>query len=260
MHPERITQNNKRLLNDLDYDGTGFHVREKVFGMNETKNNICINAYCYENKLTFPIYISDQKFDDSMDLLLVIDEKKSHYLYVKDFDRFMFHKTKSKNKKHFCQSCLQCFSSKKILTEHKEVCLSINGVQSVRPEKGTTEFKNYLNKHHLTFILTLSVTLKVSKVTKALTQKKDQDHITCSFAYKLVCVDDKFSKPIVVFRGKDAAFKFIEAILKEYEYCIKVMKKHFHKNLIMTGEEQEQFQSSNMCWICENPLKMTMKK
>ena len=32
-----------------------------------------------------------------MDLLLIIDEKKSHYVYIKDFDRFMFYKTK-KNK------------------------------------------------------------------------------------------------------------------------------------------------------------------
>ena len=39
-------------------------------------------------------------------------------------------------------------------------------------------------------------------------------------------------------------------MLKEYEYCKKVMKKYFNKYLIMTGEE-EQFQSSNTCWICE---------
>ena len=89
-----------------------------------------------------PIYISDQKFKNSMDLLLVIDENKSHYVYIKDFDRFMFHKTKNKNKKYFCKSCLQCFSSKNVLTKHKEVCLSINGAQSVRLEKGTIEFKN----------------------------------------------------------------------------------------------------------------------
>ena len=57
-------------------------------------------------------------------------------------------------------------------------------------------------------------------------------------------------KPIVVFRGENAAYEFIEAILKEYEYCKKVMKKHFNKNLIMS-EEEEQFQSSNTCWICE---------
>ena len=36
-----------------------------------------------------------------MDLLLVIDENKSHCVYIKGFDRFMFHKTKNKNKKYF---------------------------------------------------------------------------------------------------------------------------------------------------------------
>ena len=83
--------------------------------------------FCYENRLTFPICISDQKFENLMDLLLVIDGDKSHYVYIKDFDRFMFHKTKTKNKKCFCKSFLQCFSSRKVLTKHKEVCLSING-------------------------------------------------------------------------------------------------------------------------------------
>ena len=39
-------------------------------------------------------------------------------------------------------------------------------------------------------------------------------------------------------------------ILKEFEYCEKVMKKHFNKNVIM-GDEEEQFQLSNTCWICE---------
>ena len=67
-------------------------------------------------------------------------------MYIKDFDRFMFHKTKNKNKKYFCKSCLQCFSSKNVLTKHKEVCLSINGAQSVRLEKGTIEFKNYFKQ------------------------------------------------------------------------------------------------------------------
>ena len=61
-----------------------------------------------------------------MDLLLLIGENKSHYVYVKDFDRFIFHKTKNKNKKYFKKSCLQCFTSKNVLTKHKEACLSIN--------------------------------------------------------------------------------------------------------------------------------------
>ena len=86
---------------------------------------------------------------------------------------------------------------------------------------------------------------------KVLTQKKYQDHIPCSFAYKIVCIDHKFSKPIVVYRGKNAAYEFIKAILKEYKYCKNIMKKHFNKNLIMSEEEEHLFQQSNSCWICE---------
>ena len=44
----------------------------------------------------------------------------------------MCNETKNKNKKHFCKYCLQCFSSEKLLQEHKNVCLKINGEQSVK--------------------------------------------------------------------------------------------------------------------------------
>ena len=110
-HPERILKNDKKIAEKLNYDGIEFPVQEKDFNKIEIKNNICINVFGYENRLVFPIYISDQKFEDSMDLLLLIDDDKSHYVYIKDFDRFMFHKTKNKNRKWFCRSCLQCFSS-----------------------------------------------------------------------------------------------------------------------------------------------------
>ena len=59
IHPERITQEDKKLVNNLNYDGVWFPVREKYFSKIGKKNNICINVFCYENRLTFPIYISD---------------------------------------------------------------------------------------------------------------------------------------------------------------------------------------------------------
>ena len=49
------------------------------------------------------MYISDQKIENSIDLLLIIDENKSHYVYIKDFDRFMFNKTKNKKKNIFAK-------------------------------------------------------------------------------------------------------------------------------------------------------------
>ena len=85
---------------------------------------------------------------------------------------------------------------------------------------------------------------------KVLTQKKYQKHILCSFVYKVVCSDDRFNKSTVVFKGENAAYEFIKAILKEYEHHKKVMRKHFNKNLIIS-EEEEEYQSSNACWICK---------
>ena len=136
INPEKIPQADKEPVSDLGYDGTEFAVQEKDFSKFEKKNNTCTNVFGYENGLTFPVYVLGQKFKDSMLMSLLIDDDKFHYMCIKDFDRFMFHKRKNKNKKYFCKSCLQCFSSKIVLTEHKKVCLSINGEQSVKLEKG----------------------------------------------------------------------------------------------------------------------------
>ena len=74
-------------------------MQEKDFSKIEVKNNIWINVFGYENDLVLPIYVSDQKFEGSINLWLVIDDNKSHYVYIKEFNRFMFHKSKNKNKK-----------------------------------------------------------------------------------------------------------------------------------------------------------------
>ena len=75
------------------------------------------------------------------------------------------------------------------------------------------------------------------------------DHVPCNFVYKVVCIYDRFTKSIAVLRGENSAYELIKAIIKEYEYCKKVMKKHFSKNLIMNEEEEHLFQQRNSCLI-----------
>ena len=69
--------------------------------------------------------------------------------------------------------------------------------------------------------------------------EKYQDHIPCSFAYKVVCIDNKFRKDIVLYRGKNAAYKFVEAILEEYDYCKKVIKKALTKILLCLQKKKK---------------------
>ena len=101
-HPERIKKTDRKMAEGLNYDEIELPVQEKDFNKIEVKNNVCINVFGYENSLVFPIYVSDQKFKYSTDLLLLIDNDQSHYVHIKDFNRFMFHKTENKNKKWFC--------------------------------------------------------------------------------------------------------------------------------------------------------------
>ena len=56
-----------------------------------------------------------------MDVLLTSNENMSYYVYIKDFNRFMYNKTKNENKKCFCRCCLQCFSSEKVLIYIKKI-------------------------------------------------------------------------------------------------------------------------------------------
>ena len=78
-------------------------MQEKDFSKIEVKNNLCINVLGYENELVFPIYVSDKKFEDSMDLMILIDDDKSHYVYIKDLDRICFTKQKIKTKNGFVE-------------------------------------------------------------------------------------------------------------------------------------------------------------
>ena len=95
MNPEGITKAYRNMVIYLDYECIEFPVSKKDYCKIEQKNNICINEFCYENNLVYPVHISDHKFKDCLDLLMITDENKSHYIYIRDFNRFMCNKTKS---------------------------------------------------------------------------------------------------------------------------------------------------------------------
>ena len=65
-----------------------------------------------------------------------------------------------------------------------------------------------------------------------------------------MCIDDRFNKPLVLYRGKSGIHRFIKEVLQEYDYCKNIIKKHCNKNLVISAKDEQRFQSSNKCWIC----------
>ena len=209
----------------------------------------------YEKGQPFPIHISKETFEDQLNLLLITKGEKKHYVLIKDFNAFMYSQSKHKEKKHFCMSCLQCFSSESNLVKHTNNCLTINGSQAINmPKQGENilKFNNFHKQLPVPFVIYADfegITKKVQSCEQNEEMKKDKDsksyieayqtHEDCGSAYKVVrCYDDKYSKPIQTYQGENAVYKFMEKMLEEVEYCKAVVKKRFNKPLVMTEDDE----------------------
>ena len=90
----------------------------------------------------------------------------------------MFSRTKHKDKKHNCMSCLQIFTTEKIRSNHKKQCSLINDCQAVNCGSGIIEFRNY-NKQIPILFKTHADTecfLKRTKIKEGEHTTKYQEH------------------------------------------------------------------------------------
>ena len=91
-----------------------------------------------------------------MNLLLITKDEKKYYVLIKDFNSLMLNTTKHKERKYFCMHCLQCFTSKDILSKHTTNCMVINDEQAIRmPKKGdnTLRFQNFHKEMPVPFVI-----------------------------------------------------------------------------------------------------------
>ena len=118
-HPDRIKKQDKEITSTLDYRGINFPMKARDYEIIEERFDIKVNVFGYENKV-FPLYVSKKSNEQVLNVLLISNEEKSHYAFIKDFNRLMYSRTKHQHKKHFYMSCLQNFTTKEILNNHKE--------------------------------------------------------------------------------------------------------------------------------------------
>ena len=265
--PQRIKKEDKKMINEMNYEGIEFPVSQKHYNKVEKQNSIRINVFGFEDGQAFPIHISKETFEDQMKLLLITKDKNKHYVLIKDFNVFMYNQSKHKERKHFCMYCLQCFSSERVLTNHVNNCLTINGAQAINmPKQGENilKFNNFHKQLPGPFVIYAdfeAVTKKIQGCERSEEMKKDKDrrsyteayqtHEDCGYGYKVVCCyDDKYSKHTRIYRDENAVYKFIEKMLEEVEYCKAVIKKHFKKPLVMTEVNEQHFKTMDGCHIC----------
>ena len=76
-----------------------------------------------------------------------------------------------------------------------------------------------------------------------------QEHIPCSFAYKVVSsVDPNFSRPLVMHRGENVAEKFVCDLQLFDEYIATP------RPMLLTATELRSFNNAATCHICRKPF------
>ena len=115
----------------------------------------------------------------------------------------------------------------------------------------TVKFKNYTRKIKSPFMIYLgfeSISVPGNNGKQNPDESytnKYQNHVGCSFGYKIVCVDDQFSKVYKLYLGQDAAHKFCTNVIELQSRDEKEVINN--KELLITKEVDETFESSTKC-------------
>ena len=111
------------------------------------QNDLAINVFGWD-KGVIVHHISKQPEDMPRVNVLLIEDTKFHYTWIKDLNRLLHDQSKCNDRKHFCERCLHGYTREDLLEAHRPECRGI-GQTAVRVEM-PKEGKNKLafQNHH----------------------------------------------------------------------------------------------------------------
>lgn len=197
---------------ELNMKGINYPVPLCKINQFERQNEaFSINVFGYENNEIYPLRITKQKGrTHHISLLYLQKGDLSHYCLIRDLNGFLSSTKSCKNKTYFCPYCLNGFIREDLLVNHVEFC-GVNGGQKIElPQKGFNDilkFSDFRKKMRCPFVLYCDFETTNKDVSTCM-QNPDKSSSTitkrmevCSFGYKRVCIDSRYIKDSVIYRG-----------------------------------------------------------
>ena len=136
----------KKLLKITIMIELNFLCKKKILGRLKQETTFALTCLVTKMGWLFQFTFQIKKFGNSSDLSLITDDDKPHYVYIKHFDRFMFHKTKNTFVRVVCSALVvkMCWQNiKKVVW-----ALMVTNLEDWKKEP--LSLKIILNKYHLT--------------------------------------------------------------------------------------------------------------
>jgi hypothetical protein len=250
---QRVTKY-KAWENELDFTGINFPVEVTQVEKFEALNDQPINIFIYINnaKLPSPVHISKRMDKEPINLLLINNNEKSHYVWIKNFSA-LFASSESKHKaaKHFCYNCLIGFGTKELLESHRGLkCADYEAARVTLPKKGDNimQFKNV----HKQLKVPFAIYADFESLLVPTCGDKYQHHQACGYGYKIVSAYPEHSKEYKSYRGADSVEHFLKSIMEEKQWIMDVVQTNLE--MVMTDADKKAFKDATICHICEKEL------
>ena len=228
----------------------------------ERFNNVQVNVFHYRKKTLIPVLISknrDSRF--VIDLLLLTDGQRHHYVLIKDLKVFVnnIRGLSPRSGTVLCRNCFHICSTDEIYQRHVQSCLEHEAVtiKMPPPEKSTLCFQNYQAKWFVPFVIYFDFESLI-KPEQSCSNNPDGSfsqtielHEPCGFCVAVVELDNPKPAFMKVERSPKCMQSF--AILLQQLAKDIYGKKQLHR--VYHGQPPSA--NDSVCWLCEAPLSTT---
>ena len=272
---ERIDKDLKSKEDTLNMEGIAYPVSLKDINRFEKQNldiSISVLGYSKDEKI-YPLRISKftkvKKEDErkhNIVLLLIKNGDNSHYCYVKNESALLTSQVNSHgHKRYFCLNCLNGYDTPEKLEKHKEYCSEEESIKINMPPPDTyIKFKNYLYSERAPFAIyaDFESILKPLETCKPDPNKsytlKYNKHEPVSFVYYIKSFNESVykSKLRSYVKENEEDPDTIDVFINWLEEDVKIISELGNEPMIITAEEQEQFNQASNCWICGKLLNL----
>ena len=262
--PQRVTVY-KPYMNKLKFDGIEFPVKIDDVSKFEAMNEIPINVFGLDdNEKVTILHANTYKCEKKIiNLLLIENDDKSHYVYVKNHNALL---GQNKCNNHICPTCLQRFSKENAIKAHykKNKCVPQNKEAIIKelPKNGkhTVNFTHIERMMRVPFVIyaDCEAILTPVKGDESKNTMIYQNHQPNHVGVKLVSdyphlIQDEYKQ----FDGKDCIIEFLKYTTDVEEKCIKILNDKTFLNFnwkTFSKIDKDIYDCATTCHICTKPL------
>ena len=270
---ERIDKDLKSKEDTLNMEGITYPVDFRNIDRFEKQNpDISITVFGYnKQEKVYPLKISklNKNRKHKIVLLLLKDGENSHYCYVKNISALLSSQyNKHKGKREYCFNCFNSFKSPEALKNHLEYCNINECVKLNMPSPNTfLQFNNFLYSEKAPFVIYADfeccnkpIYTTTPNHNKSYTNKLTK-HEPVSFNYYIKSFNESVykSKNRTYIKEEEEDPDVTDVFINWLEEDVKEIANLGNEKMIITPEEEEQFNQASDCWICRKKLNIQDK-